>query len=108
MASTPSDPAPQAGGLLARLRGMVQGRKPVEADQKFALSRTVVDYVLREKVGVLCSDASKDERFNMGQSVIKLGIREVICVPMKGRHETLGVQPDFEYGVLAVDRTKGA
>jgi signal transduction histidine kinase len=58
---------------------------------KFALSRTVVDHVLRERVGVLCSDAAKDERFNSGQSVIRLGIREVICVPMKGRHETLGV-----------------
>src|SRR5207245_610699 len=31
MASTPSDPAPTAGGLLARLRGMIQVRKPVEA-----------------------------------------------------------------------------
>src|SRR5262249_32615559 len=31
MAPPPSDPVPQSGGLLARLRGMVQGRKPVEA-----------------------------------------------------------------------------
>lgn len=60
-------------------------------EQKFALSRTVVDHVLREHQGILCSDAAKDERFNIGQSVIRLGIREVICVPMKGRHETLGV-----------------
>jgi signal transduction histidine kinase len=26
-----------------------------------------------------------------GQSILRFGIREVICVPMKGRHETLGV-----------------
>src|SRR5204862_5931024 len=26
-----------------------------------------------------------------GQSIVRFGVREVICVPMKGRHETLGV-----------------
>jgi signal transduction histidine kinase len=40
---------------------------------------------------VLVSDATNDERFCGGQSVVRFGIREVICVPMKGRHETLGV-----------------
>jgi signal transduction histidine kinase len=58
---------------------------------KIAVSRTVMDYVLREKQGVLVSDATQDERFNSGQSIVRFGIREVICVPMKGRHETLGV-----------------
>lgn len=66
-------------------------RDPARRQEKFPLSRTVVDHVLREHVGVLCSDAAKDERFSSGQSIIRLGIREVICVPMKGRHETLGV-----------------
>jgi signal transduction histidine kinase len=50
-----------------------------------------MDHVLREKEGVLVSDATRDERFNTGQSIVRFGIREVICVPMKGRHETLGV-----------------
>ncbi len=59
--------------------------------EKIALSRTIMEYVLREKQGVLVSDASRDERFNTGQSIVRYGIREVICVPMKGRHETLGV-----------------
>ncbi len=60
-------------------------------EEKFAVSRTIMDYVLKERRGVLVSDASQDERFNAGQSIVKFGIREVICVPMKGRHETLGV-----------------
>jgi signal transduction histidine kinase len=50
-----------------------------------------MEHVLREKQGVLVSDASSDTRFNTGQSILRFGIREVICVPMKGRHETLGV-----------------
>ncbi len=65
--------------------------KDEEPAEPFELSRTIVDYVLRERLGVLLSDAAKDERFNTGQSILRLGIREVICVPMKGRHETLGV-----------------
>ncbi|HZT80102.1 MAG TPA: ATP-binding protein, partial [Gemmataceae bacterium] len=55
------------------------------------VSSTVIDYVRREKKGILVSDASSDERFATGQSIVRFGIREVICVPMKGRHETLGV-----------------
>src|SRR5262245_44888169 len=50
-----------------------------------------MEHVLRKKEGVLVSDAARDERFNTGQSIVRFGIREVICVPMKGRHETMGV-----------------
>jgi signal transduction histidine kinase len=60
-------------------------------DEKLAVSKTIMEYVLRERQGVLVSDATQDERFNTGQSIVRFGIREVICVPMKGRHETLGV-----------------
>ena len=66
-------------------------RKAEERQEKFPLSRTIVDHVLKERIGVLISDAARDERFNSGQSIIQLGIREVICVPMKGRHESIGV-----------------
>ena len=59
--------------------------------EKIPISRTIVDHVLREKQGILVSDAARDERFQAVQSVVRLGIREVICVPMKGRHGTLGV-----------------
>jgi signal transduction histidine kinase len=69
----------------------VRWREGVTQEEKMALSRTIMDYVLREKKGILVSDASSDERFNTGQSIVRFGIREAICVPMKGRHETLGV-----------------
>lgn len=65
-------------------------RRSDKPDQ-FLLSQSIVDHVLKQREGVLVSDASRDARFNTGQSIIKFGIREVICVPMKGRHETLGV-----------------
>ena len=69
----------------------VRWREGINAEEKMALSRTIMDYVLRDKQGVLVSDAATDERFNAGQSIVRFGIREAICVPMKGRHETLGV-----------------
>lgn len=61
------------------------------AEDKMSVSRTIMDYVLKEKQGVLVSDAPRDQRFRGGQSIVRFGIQEVICVPMKGRHETLGV-----------------
>jgi signal transduction histidine kinase len=69
----------------------VRWRETPPADERIALSRTIMDHVLRENQGVLVSDASRDARFNTGASVIRYGIHEAICVPMKGRHETLGV-----------------
>lgn len=62
-----------------------------KAEEHIAISRTVMDYVLREKQGVLVADAAEDDRFRSGQSIVRYGIREVICVPMRGRHDTLGV-----------------
>ena len=69
----------------------VRYRAGVNRNEKITLSRTIMDHVLREKQGVLVSDAARDDRFRGGQSIVRLGIREAICVPMKGRHETLGV-----------------
>lgn len=69
----------------------VRWRERLHRQEKFPVSRTIVDHVLREKQGILVSDAGTDERFQAVQSVVRLGIREVICVPMKGRHGTLGV-----------------
>jgi signal transduction histidine kinase/pSer/pThr/pTyr-binding forkhead associated (FHA) protein len=69
----------------------VRWRDGISRQEKIPVSRTIVDYVLREKKGILISDATRDERFQAVQSIVRFGVREIICVPMKGRHETLGV-----------------
>jgi signal transduction histidine kinase/pSer/pThr/pTyr-binding forkhead associated (FHA) protein len=66
-------------------------REGVDREEKITVSRTIMDHVLSERHGILLSDAARDSRFSSGQSIVRYGIREVICVPMKGRHETLGV-----------------
>jgi signal transduction histidine kinase len=69
----------------------VRWREGPDRPEKMDLSSTIMQHVLKEKQGVLVSDAASDERFSTGQSIVRYGILEVICVPMKGRHETLGV-----------------
>ena len=69
----------------------VRWRDGINRQEKIPISRTIMDYVLREKQGILVSDAARDERFGSVQSIVRHGIRSIICVPMKGRHETLGV-----------------
>ena len=69
----------------------VRFRDRPDCRERILVSRTLMEHVLREKQGVLVSDAARDERFQAVQSIVRFGIREIICVPMKGRHETLGV-----------------
>jgi signal transduction histidine kinase len=55
------------------------------------VSRSITDYVLRHGTAVRTSDASVDNRFQAGQSIVSAGIREAICAPMRGRSDLLGV-----------------
>ena len=58
---------------------------------KMPVSRSITDYVLRQGVAVRTSDASQDNRFHSGKSIVTSGIREAICAPMRGRSDMLGV-----------------
>jgi two-component system NtrC family sensor kinase len=68
-----------------------RNRRGVKTDGKLSISRTILDYVMQHKEGVLTSDAQDDERFSGEGSIVKLGIREAICVPMQGRYGIVGV-----------------
>lgn len=74
------------------LRPMVRrNRKGVRSDEKMDISRTILDYVMEHKEGVLTSDAREDQRWNPAGSILELGVREAICVPMQGRYGVVGV-----------------
>lgn len=60
-------------------------------DEKINLSRRILDYVMNHKEGVLTSDASDDRRWDPGGSVVQMGVREAICVPMQGRYGIVGI-----------------
>jgi signal transduction histidine kinase len=74
--------------------GSIQVRAPrwrMGEAPELAMSRTIVEHVLERREGILLADAHQDHRFGQEQSVVRHRLREVICVPLKGRHETLGV-----------------
>lgn len=60
------------------------GSGPIE------VSRSIASYVLEKGQAVRTSDAAKDTRFG-GPSIASSRVREVICAPMRGHEELLGV-----------------
>jgi two-component system, NtrC family, sensor kinase len=78
---------PETGALRSKAR---RDRQAGAADT-LAISRTILDYVLDNAEGVLTSDAQDDDRFAGGNSVVRTGVREAICVPMRGRYGTVGL-----------------
>ena len=84
----------------------VRWREPDQSDERMTISRTIVDHVLEQGQGVITTDAPGDKRFSPAQSIVDFQIREAICVPIQGRHTTLGVlyadiQAGAGFGVLA-------
>ena len=72
---------------------ITKARRDREAGTKssMTISRTILDYVLERHEGVLTSNAQGDDRFRSGQSVLRTGVHEAICVPMQGRYGQIGV-----------------
>ncbi|MEX2185873.1 MAG: ATP-binding protein [Pirellulales bacterium] len=68
-----------------------RNRKGVNAREKISISRTILDYVRQHNEGVLTSNAREDERWDSTRSILHMGIREAICVPMQGRYDVVGV-----------------
>ena len=66
-------------------------RAGAERGDKITISKTILDFVIDKNEGVLTSDARQDDRFSPGASIMKLGVREAICVPMQGRYHVVGV-----------------
>jgi len=66
-----------------RLRDGVRGGE-------LTVSRTVVEDVVTRGVAALSQDASSDDRYKTGQSIVMQQIRSVMCVPLKGKTGVLG------------------
>jgi signal transduction histidine kinase/pSer/pThr/pTyr-binding forkhead associated (FHA) protein len=70
---------------------VVLHRQGVASSESIQISRTIVDYVMERKEGVLTSDAREDQRWDPAGSIVKLGVREAICVPLQGRYGIVGL-----------------
>jgi sigma-B regulation protein RsbU (phosphoserine phosphatase) len=60
-------------------------------DPQFQVSRSVVDRVAREGEAMLTADAQTDDRLSMRRSILHLGLRAILCVPLKIKDRILGV-----------------
>jgi signal transduction histidine kinase len=77
-----------AGELVPKA---VRWRGAAQPDERMTISQTIVEYVMEKGEGVITTDAPTDKRFSPAQSILDFQIREAICVPIQGRHTTLGV-----------------
>jgi len=68
----------------------VRWRDLAQPDERMTISQTIIEYVLEKGEGVITADAPTDKRFSPAQSIVDYQIREAICVPIQGRHTTLG------------------
>ena len=67
-----------------------RNRKP-QSNHQITISKTILDFVLKNEEGVLTSNAKDDRRWNASASIEASGVCEAICVPMKGRYGVVGV-----------------
>ena len=61
------------------------------AAPEFQISRGIVERVAREGRPILTSDAQDDIRLNLRQSVMALGLRSILCVPLQLKGRVTGV-----------------
>lgn len=76
------------GRLAPKVR---RQRRGIRGDDTMSISKTILDYVIEHNEGVLTTNARDDERWDPAQSIVSQGVREAICVPMKGRYNVVGV-----------------
>lgn len=75
---------PDGGAEVAAARS----RFPGEAS--FTVSQTLVADVIERGVSTFAHDATRDERFSAGQSVVAQQVRSVMCVPLRTTDQVLG------------------
>ncbi|MFL6215006.1 MAG: adenylate/guanylate cyclase domain-containing protein [Blastocatellia bacterium] len=74
-------------------RAATEFRNPdrARAGGEITISRTVVDRVLDERVSLLSLDTGADQRLVSAKSIIMQNIRSVMCAPLLGKLNVLGV-----------------
>jgi phosphoserine phosphatase RsbU/P len=60
-------------------------------DPEFQISKGIVERVARDGTSLLTSDAQLDSRFSSRQSVLSLGLRSILCVPLLFKERRVGV-----------------
>lgn len=78
-------PDEQTGQLMPRV---VKNRRQ---DESVELSRTIIEQAIRSRSAVASEDASSDERFSSGDSVLRFDLKAVLAVPMTRKDDVIGL-----------------
>ncbi len=54
-------------------------------------SRTIVHRVIREGQAVVMSDTSREDKSDLSESIVMMRVKSIMCVPLIGKSEILGV-----------------
>lgn len=65
--------------------------KEVFANEEFAISRTIIEQVKQKQDAVIVVDAALDRELKQHLSVVKYGLRSVLCVPLTARGKMIGL-----------------
>lgn len=91
-------PAVERGYLLLRQDGdddlqpqIVRHRNQNGGQEKFIISRSILDEVVKQQCAVKILDAQHDPRFENRESIIASGVRAAICAPIWNRGEVMGI-----------------
>jgi len=60
-------------------------------NQKFLVSKSIMNMAFEQSLAVLTSDAALDPRFKGRESIINSGIHSAICVPLYNNKEVIGI-----------------
>jgi adenylate cyclase len=77
-------PDENTGELVPRV---VKNRRQ---DESIQLSRTIIEQAIRSRSAVASEDASSDERFASGDSVLRFDLKAVLAVPMTRKNDVIG------------------
>ncbi|HBP23735.1 MAG TPA: hypothetical protein DEA08_38895 [Planctomycetes bacterium] len=80
----------QANRRLRTMASRARGQRP-DAKVKVRISKTIVKEVLRSKESLLTTDAQKDDRIDLGRSIVDENIRSALCVPLVRQERILGI-----------------
>ena len=68
-----------------------KSRQETQGLETIHVSQTIIDNVVERGEAVLIRDAQKDNRFEEAESIINIGTRSAMCVPLKTEHKMLGI-----------------
>ncbi|MFL6375766.1 MAG: adenylate/guanylate cyclase domain-containing protein [Pyrinomonadaceae bacterium] len=88
--------ADQQTGELEQMATRVRDDSIQSLTANLAVSRTITNKVMTDRVAILSQDAKTDEQFHGAESIVSQGVRSTICAPL--------ITQSGVHGVLYADR----